>query len=267
MRARYLWAIVLIVIGVWFLMDNLGFFGGRAWSIFWPIVLIVVGLGFLLSRYRPARFVGVEDHLALDGATSAKITFRHGAGRLNLTAGADPGRLYSGSFGGGIDKQVRRTGDTLDVVLQPSQQDWARWVVPWNWFGSRTGLDWDLRLVSGVRLELEFETGASDSHLDLSQLNVARFHVKTGASSTDMTVPAHAGRTQGRISAGAASAKVTIPANVAAHISGVMGLGSIHVDQTRFPRQDGYYQSPGFSEATDRLELDIDGGVGSVMIR
>ena len=46
-----------------------------------------------------------------------------------------------------------------------------------------------------------------------------------------------------------------------------MGLGTIHVGQARFPRQEGYFQSPGFSEATDRLELDIDGGVGSVTIR
>jgi hypothetical protein len=266
MRARYLWAVVLIVVGVWFLLDNLGVLGHRAWSIFWPIALIVVGLGLLLSRYRPARFVAMGDHLALEGATVAKITFRHGAGRLNVTAGAGTGLLYSGSFGGGIERKVRRVGDALDVVLQPSQQDWARWIVPWSWFGARAGMDWDVRLGSGVLLELVFETGASESHLDLLELNVGRFHVKTGASSTDIIVPAHAGHIQGRISAGAASVKITVPPSVAARVSGVMGLGAITVDQVRFPRREDYFQSSGFSEATDRLELDIDGGVGSVTV-
>ena len=83
MKGRYFWALVLVVVGVWILLDNLGILPGFRWGVFVPILLILAGLAMILSR--TGRAVGlreVTDSLALDGATFAQITFKHGAIRF-----------------------------------------------------------------------------------------------------------------------------------------------------------------------------------------
>jgi hypothetical protein len=79
-------------------------------------------------------------------------------------------------------------------------------------------------------------------------------------------LPARAGWTRARIQSGAASVHVTVPAGVAARIRGAIGVGALDVDPGRFPRRDGGHESPDFETATNRVELDVEGGVGSVTV-
>jgi hypothetical protein len=78
---------------------------------------------------------------------------------------------------------------------------------------------------------------------------------------------ASAGFTHARVESGAASVKVRVPPGVAARISGQMGLGALDVDQHRFPPRGGGYESDDFSTAANRVELEVEGGVGSVDVR
>jgi phage shock protein C len=41
---------ILIVLGAYFLLDNLGVFNAFRWDLVWPVVLIALGLFFLLRR-------------------------------------------------------------------------------------------------------------------------------------------------------------------------------------------------------------------------
>lgn len=268
---RTFWAIILIAIGALFLLANLGYIHGDVWRFIWPIFLIALGVVFLLGAFgRRGRWGAavpvVKDSAVLDGAASSQITFKHGAGRLYVSAGSDPGQLFSGSFGGGVDKQVSRSGDRVDVTLKTDVRDWTEWG-PWNWFGGAGTLDWNVALNPGIPLALKFETGASQTTLDLSALRVTELNMHTGASATEITMPANAGSTRARVESGAASVKVRIPPGVAARISGKMDLGALDVDQQRFPRRGGGYESDDFITATNRVELEVEGGVGSVDVR
>jgi phage shock protein C len=50
-RPRGLWAgIILIALGAYFLLDNIGLFRGFRWDLFWPVVLIAIGLLVLVRR-------------------------------------------------------------------------------------------------------------------------------------------------------------------------------------------------------------------------
>jgi len=50
-RPRGLWAgIILIVLGAYFLLSNIGVLSGFRWDIFWPAVLIAIGLLILVRR-------------------------------------------------------------------------------------------------------------------------------------------------------------------------------------------------------------------------
>jgi hypothetical protein len=45
-------SLIIIVIGLVFLLKNLGFIGGDVWPIIWPSLLILLGLSLLLKRRR-----------------------------------------------------------------------------------------------------------------------------------------------------------------------------------------------------------------------
>jgi len=98
-------------------------------------------------------------------------------------------------------------------------------------------------------------------------LSVSDLTIHTGASKTHLTLPAQAGYTRARISSGAASVHIDVPPGVAAHVHGAMGLGTVNVDSARFPRRNGSYESPDYATAVNRVELDIEGGIGSVDVR
>jgi hypothetical protein len=265
MNNRIFWPVMLIVLGVLLLLDNLGILPGSAWGWLWPLILIWIGINMLRPR-RGGQWETASDALPLDGATEARLTLRHGAGRLELRAGNDPDLLYSGSFDGGVDRQVERSAGRLHVTLRPEERDWTEWVWPWNW-GERAGLNWSLGLSPAVPLALTVETGASENRLDLSGLRVTELAIKTGASSTEVTLPARAGHTRARIESGAASVKVAVPPGVAARIRGQVGVGALNVDERRFPRRGDGFESDDFASAENRVEVEVQSGVAEVSVR
>lgn len=44
-------ALIIIVIGVVFLLQNLGFFSSGVWGMIWPLALIIVGLAMLAGYF------------------------------------------------------------------------------------------------------------------------------------------------------------------------------------------------------------------------
>lgn len=271
MTWRVFWAIVLILVGVVFLLINLGVLPGSAWNYIFPAILVILGL-LILTGMRGGRGEVVNDSAALDGATRGALHLKHGAGRLNVRAGASPSNLFEGTFGGGIDKRVTRRGDELRVELQGRAD-----TMPFM-FGGRGMLDWDVALNSSVPLALKLDGGATDSHLDLSGLALGDLEINTGASSTQVTLPTPNGTLHATIHAGAASVQVAVPPGVPARILGTMGLGALDIDQSRFPQQSGsgvpglvtskaLYESNDFATAANRVEITIEGGVGSVRVR
>jgi hypothetical protein len=265
-RSSSIWGIILILVGGLFLLKSLGLLGGiDPWAFIWPIFLIGFGLWFLLGATVGRRTIQMEQvSLPLEGAGRAKVRVRHGAGRLQIGSGAGPGELVSGSFGGGLDHRINRKGDAQEVDMRlPGVPNFF---MNWGW-GPWTSLDWDFALNGSIPLELDIQTGASETKLDLTDLLVTDLSVKTGASSTVVTLPTKAGYTGVRIEAGAASIVLRVPENVAARIRVGGALSGVQVDRDRFPRQGGVYQSPDYETAENKAEIHVETGVGSITVR
>ena len=262
-RSGLLWGLILLLVGLLLLLSNLGVIALDIWSAIWAVLLIVIGLGMLWSVIAGPQGEGEEVTIPVEGASRASLRIQHGAGRLRLGAGADPEALVEGAFGGGLNHQIRRKGDELDVEMVPL--GFPHVIAPWNW--GREGLRWRVRLNDSVPLSLALKTGASDAHFDLSELRVTDLRLETGASSVRVILPAHAGHTDARIEAGAASVSVSVPPGVAARIRAAGGLASIEVDRGRFPRTGAVFQSPDYESAQNRVNLEIKAGVGSVEVR
>ena len=252
------WPILLIAVGVLFLLSNLGLLPFSPWELWqlWPLILVVVGLDILLEVMLGRGRAGSE-RLSIDRDTlsEAEVSFEFGAGELNVTSGADASKLLEGEFTDDVEYQLRDR--RLKVYSRP---DW------WGWWSWRHGHRWDARLTRDIPLKLRFQVGACQADLDLSGLKVTDLHLESGAADTRVRFPREAGATRARIKAGAASVKLTVPEGVAAHITSAVAIGSFDVDTRRFPRSGAAYESPDYATAANKLDLSVEGGVGSVMV-
>jgi hypothetical protein len=143
---------------------------------------------------------------------------------------------------------------------------WMNFGGPWI-FGPWTPILWDVRLNDGVPMTLDMETGAGESRVDLSALKAQGIRLKTGASSTEMTLPARAGKTRVKVTSGAASVVLRVPDGVAARIAVESGLAGITIDQSRFPRSGNGYESADYGRAENSVDIQVETGVGAVEIR
>jgi hypothetical protein len=266
-RNSIVWGILLVLLGGLFLLDNLGFLprGINIWGIFWPLLLIGLGINALWKSTNRGRAAVPEEtlRLPLESAQRALVKIAHGAGELTVDDRAAPGELVNGLFGGGVEKRTSLVGDETQVELRlPADNFTAVWPG-----GVPGGFRWTVGLSPEIPLRLELEVGASRNRLDLSRLQVRELRLSTGASETILTFPERAGQTNAWMKSGAASVEATIPAGVAARIRMHGALASMDVDTQRFPRVGDEYLSPEYATAENRVDLDVETGVGSVRIR
>jgi hypothetical protein len=266
-RGSLFWGVIFIVVGGIWLLDQLGLMAGiNVWNLIWPSILIILGVWVLLGATRGARQIEVEQvTLPLEGAERARVRLKFGAGRLRVGAGVGSTMLIDGSFAGGLDHKVKQEGDTLVLDMRLPDQGFPGVILPWNW-GQWAGFEWTFGLNNEIQLELDVDTGASDARLDLEDLKVTDLRLETGASSTEITLPANAGFTRVEIDAGAASVRLRVPSEVAARIKTEGALVGVTIDKNRFPREGGVYLSSDYDTAKNKVDIDIDMGAGSLSV-
>jgi len=264
-RGNLFWGFVLILVGVLFLLSTTGILKGISpWELIWPIGLIGLGLWILIGHLLGRQSAGETRQVTipLEGATSAHVKIVHGAGRLSLDSRAAPGELLTGSFSGGVQSSLDRSGSEVKVKLRVP--DYAFPFFNWGWSRS---IDWSVGLSRDIPFSLDVSTGANESILDLTDLRVTKLQLHTGASATKVSLPANAGFTRVTCEAGAAGFELRVPSNVAARIRYRGGLSSINVSTSRFPRSGDVYQSLDYDTAANKVDIDVQMGVGSVDIR
>ena len=260
-RSNLFWGSAIVLLGAILLASNLGIIKGNVWVFFWPALVILAGVWFLLrSTVKGGSVEAVASNVPLQGATSAEVAFKHGAGRLVVNANALAGDLLSGSFTGGVTADVDRSGAAAKVTLHTPTDLIFDGGLPF----SGHGYEWQVGVTPEIPVKLRFETGASESLLDLSGLQASDVTLETGASSTEITTPANAGYTRMKVESGVASVKITIPQGVGATIKVESGLAGINIDTNRFTRDGNSYRSADYTTAINKIDLDIETGVGSV---
>lgn len=250
------WPLLLIALGVLFLLSTTGVLGiglgdlaGRGW----PLLLVILGAWFLIGAVWPGSAPQEQLRLPLDGAAAADVHIRFGAGELSVQAGT-PGNLVDGEFRGGVTHRNRGTG-----AVDLESDSWA-----FGWF--HRDQRWRVGLTTEVPLDLRLDFGAARAEIDLIEHRLRTLRIATGASQTRVRLPSSAGETRVSAEAGAAELVFEVPAGVAAQVRSRMALGSTSVDEARFPRQGDRWASPDYATAPNRVEIDVQGGVGSVRV-
>lgn len=286
-------AILLIVAGVLILLANLGWFDwwtlARLGSL-WPVLLVAIGadmltrgryrvvvwgaaivVGALLFAYDSGAPRGVlggtagETHSIqqpLSGARAAEVSIVTGVGALQLSGGAASGALVSGTVRTGpgetLVNQLSRRGDTAVLRLASRQRPGI------DLRGVNDRRSWDLRLTPSVPIALDVRTGVGRATLDLRNVQVSALRMEAGVGEVNATLPG-SGVYQASFKAGVGATHITIPSSIAARVTVKTGLGSVQVGGN-FVRSGDVYQTPGYAGASERVDLDVEGGLGRIAI-
>jgi hypothetical protein len=297
-RKGILGPIILIAAGVLLLLGNLGWLQWNVWELvrFWPLILVLAGLdilsaqvkspwayaaimllgllvilgliGLLLlgARLMPAGAVDTQEVVEpLGEIREAHVEIRFVGRSLAVGALEDSPNLVEGRFQGpsGRGAQVLEEFDAQRgrLTLRSPRRGFF---VP---FGGPVADHWDLAFTTQVPLTLDVGTGVGETWLDLEDLGVRELEVDAGVGRTIVVFPAE-GRTRASVNGGVGELRLEIPRSMAARIEVDTGLGGLNMDRDRFPQTgEDLYMSEGYHSAEDRLDLQVDVGVGSVTIR
>ena len=201
-----------------------------------------------------------EALIPLDGATHARIRVQQQAGALKIGANATTPDLIRGEFGGGLDSEISRVGDVLNVKLKNlGPRGFMSFWYPWVW-GPANVLDWTLELGNQIPMVLDTEIMASQATLELGDLQVPELNMKTRSSSVLIGLPANAGQTIVNVGGSTSFLTIRVPPSVAAFIHTSKADTSVEIDINRFPiKEQGLaYRSINYETAANRVDIRLD---------
>ncbi|MBI3163228.1 MAG: hypothetical protein IPG44_10365 [Anaerolineales bacterium] len=259
-RNQLFWGAALLLVGGLMLAGEMGVRlpnGNSLMSLFWPLLLIGLGGWVIASVFFRGTHETESARIDTQGAHEALVRIDHGAGEFRLHSGSSGNDLLNGTFAGGLESNVSRNGDRLEVRLRPAND-----FFPLPPFGFHNQRDWDVSFNPSIPSRLDMNMGANKSVIDLSDLTITDIKLKSGASETTMTLPAR-GRLTADFEIGAASLTIIVPEGVAVRASAAMGAGDFSMDRTRFPSKE----SPDFASAVNAVDIHVRGGAASVRVR
>jgi len=258
-RDNIFWGAALILFGVLFLLQNQGYIS-NVFALFWPLILILAGIWIISGVFWKPTPGSLETFsIPLGAAKHVRYRFSHGAAQIHISGGAPTGQAITGSTAVGTNHHSRLNGDRLEVKVDTGPS-----FIPV--LGPADGA-WRYQITQEVPVSLVIEAGASTFNVDLQDVMASDIELKVGASTFDMTLPAR-GVSRLEIEGGAANFDLRVPEETAARINTVEGLTALHVDTNRFPQLDsGVYQSPDFDTASNRTEIRVKAGLGSVTVK
>ncbi len=286
------WPLVLIGLGVVLLLNNLGMLDWSVWEMIlrlWPVLLIGLGLELLIGRrsvwgsllaalmvlavlagavflFRsPGRTAGTTETVsqALGGAERGEVTIDFGVGRLTVDAGAAGDMLVEGRVTLAAGQRLISEGRVAGGVAYyriGSEDSGAAWL------GGAAGerREWALHLNPTVPLALTLRSGVGETRLDLSGLQVTDLEIHSGVGQVVVLLPGQ-GRVRVSVDAGVGELVLRVPRSMAVRMEVDGGLGQVSVP-TDFEREDEMYLSPGFDTSQDRADIQVDGGVGRIVV-
>lgn len=273
------WPIVLIGVGVFWLLGNLGILPENyLWTLFrlWPLALIVIGLDIMIGRRSPVigALIGLgavalvlvlvfagpslgitppETELvterfteSIGNATSARVNLDLAVGKTTLDALSDPNTLIDAelTYVGEINFAVR--GDEQKTI-SISHRD-PSFGFNWSWI---TDTDtkrawWDIGLSPEIPLTLNIDGSVGQSIIDLSDLQIEDLDVDGDVGDFDITLPATGKAYDAYINGGVGAFEIVLERGAAVNLTIDGDVGEFVIDVP--------------ADAAVRVDADVDIG-------
>ena len=253
------WGGVLVILGVLFLLANLGALNNVNWDVVWPVLLIALGLWLVVGRIGPGGSTAAIDFAEpRDGLEKARLDLTVGAARIDLKAAPLGDQLYQ--------LHVDHAGSPPDVKLDRATGT-VRIVQRSDWFVGARRLRVDATLSDALPWDLSCTTGAIRGDFDLSTARTSAFTCKTGTSHINVNLGMPKGTVPVRVDGGALTVELSRPIGVAVQVQAAGGTVRLHADGTGHggigPQS---WRSDGFDAAPDRYDVVVNGGAVTVEV-
>jgi hypothetical protein len=282
----------LIFLGVLFLLNNIGVVSWQIWPQLlrlWPIFLIGAGLDLLLGRRSMigSVLVGVlmiallagalwfvstqmpsispstqQVSYALEGAEQAEVNIDFSVGQLHVSALPESDNLLEGTLDLNQDEELQETYSVNGRATLTLGSRMPPMAFSSDWNQDRT---WSIFINRDARLNLGIDTGAGYAKLDLRQLDIESLSVNSGVGQTTVIMP-ESGHITANVDGGVGQTIVEIPNDMEARIEVDRGLTNVRQPDS-YRRSGDTYTSPGYDSADNRIDLQVSGGVGQIVIR
>lgn len=291
-------ALILIVLGFLWLLNNLGYlppgFWYNIWR-FWPVILIIVGLDLALRGFSnwfalPVLLLAV---VAIVGAillvtpslptmgtvteslsqeladlSQARIHLQVDRGILHVGGlGERSDQLIEGQFSHDgsivIEREFSASSGSGDLKLADRYEAFF----PFWFFLKDTRNDWTVELTSRIPLELEVDADDSQLDLNLNDLVLEAVSVELDDCTGEIAVPSSGGRNVS-LSLDGSDLTVRIPADVAARVQLQLDDSELSIDSSRFTKiSETEYASPEYAETETRLDLMVKAEDSSITVQ
>jgi hypothetical protein len=298
-RGGFVWPIILIGAGIVFLLNNMGRLDWSVWNTLlrlWPVLLIAVGLDILVGRRFPlgSALLGLllivvlvlavqgaipqgvtAGSLTVDrtetvsedlkGSQRATVDIKFGAGRLNvdaLTEGSD--QLVQGSLDLSRNESLTKNYSANNGVANLTLQSRGSFNMGLEVWGNADAKKWNISLNRDLPLDLRLDTGAGQSMLDLTNLNLTRLDMNGGVGQVTVKLPMR-GRYSVEVDGGVGQVIIMVPQGLAAKVHVDGGLGGVNA--SGFSQQGSDYSTGNYNAAENRADIQVKGGVGEVVLK
>jgi hypothetical protein len=284
--------VFMIGLGGVFLLSNLGVLALGAWDTLWrlwPLIIVAFGLEIMVGRrslwvsllsvvlifgllfgFLWMADVGVGPlggrqvlsevvNQPLEAAAQAEVGLFPAVGDLDLSELAEGEDLIRGRVSVSSAQEVwadyKLRGDTAVYSLRSHN------IVPL--FGS--AWHWRLALSPEVPIALEASMGAGDMDLDLSGLVISALEVNQGVGDLTVILPGSS-TADGEINQAIGSIVVRAGEDIGLRLEVSKAISSLQVPDD-FVQREGYYYSPGYEGADQRVHLGVSQAIGSIIVR
>lgn len=126
--------------------------------------------------------------------------------------------------------------------------------------------EWDIRLTTDVPMSIFLDSGVGEVVMELKGIPLARLDVDQGVGSVDIDLGSEmTGDADLSIDGGIGEIVLTLPEGIGVRVDADMGIGSFSAPG--FSKRNGYYVNEGFGESDVNVEVNIDAGIGSVLVK
>lgn len=291
--------LILIAIGVIVLLANTGVLSPQALERLgdlWPLLLVILGLQLILNHTLPrqqATLVGLgattlivvaavayaalapaaslgtqrfDSTERLGGLSAATLDVNYGAATIDVMAGSIGDSLYQAH----IDYPAGENPPTISLDRESGslQIHQGSSFSPFHLFGgNRRHLR--ITLTDQIPWSIQVGGGAASLRLDLLHAQLTKLEISGGANQLDAQLPHPKGSVSISVSGGANNVTLVAPASSPWRVAVSGGVSAVTINGTSSGNLGGDFeqQSPEYSSATDRFNIEISGGASHIDFR
>ena len=220
------------------------------------ILFVMLGCNIATTK------VGTEQtetqSIELGSAESANVEIAFGAGDLNVSGGSS--NLVEATFTYNVDEwqpdvNYSVSGGEGKLTLSHGGEK-----LP---IGGEVTNDWNLQFNNDVPLKMTIHTGAGESFVDLSTLNITTVTVETGAGTTTLDLTGNWNHdVTVSVTGGVGELTINLSADMGVEVNAETAL--VSVSTSGLTKNGNSYTNEAFGSAPNTLTLDLEAGVGSV---